>query len=178
MAHLALAFECGEGRSMPGWSAQGWGAWEHAANKSWWLHQEKSLQHQHSSLLLLSCVLQSSESVQTREEVGTQLLWHDEEYHIAQEERELESNAGSREINPSKGHTVVWLDTWCECRGTDLLFASEWEYKWENQLWPLPPLKDRSRTQCAAPPKEQGRPSTATRLAGSLGKSSHWTFFC
>lgn len=72
-------------------------AWEHAASKSCWLHQERGLQHQHSSLLLLSCVLQSNESVQTREEMGTQLLWHDEEYHIAaQARRELESEAGSR----------------------------------------------------------------------------------
>lgn len=70
------------------------GAWKHAANKSCWLHQEKGLQH--SSLLLLSCVLQSNGSVRTAEEVGTQLLWHDEEYHIAQAERELQSNAGSR----------------------------------------------------------------------------------
>lgn len=48
---------------------------------------------------------------------------------------------------------VVWPDTWCEFRRTDLLVASGWEYKWENQLWPLPPLKEWSRTQCAAPPE-------------------------
>lgn len=96
MAHLALAFGSGEGRSMPCSSAQGWVAWEHAANKSCWLRQEKGLQHQQSFLLLLSCVVQSNGSVWTGEEGGTQFLWHDEEYHIAQAERELQNNTGSK----------------------------------------------------------------------------------
>jgi len=49
---------------------------------------------------------------------------------------------------------VAWLDTRCEFR-TDFLLASDQEYKWENQLLPLAPLKDQSRTQCTAPPEAQ-----------------------
>lgn len=65
------------------------------------------IQHRHSSLYLFSGAQQGYGRAWARQEMGTRLLCHTP----AEAERELESEARSWWINPSKGHTVAWLDT-------------------------------------------------------------------